>query len=63
LRKTNKIRISYFFVFCQDKDGYITIKEFREYHEKTNKDPSAIEKAFAAIDSDKDGMVTFEGKI
>jgi Ca2+-binding EF-hand superfamily protein len=37
------------------------LKEFRAYYEKTNKDASAIEKAFAAIDSDKDGMVTFEG--
>ncbi len=45
----------------QDGDGFITLKEFRAYYEKTNKDESTIEKAFAEIDSDKDGMVTFEG--
>ncbi len=45
----------------QDKDGFITIEEFRAYHAKTNKDELAIEKAFAAIDADKDGLVTFEG--
>ena len=39
----------------------ITLQEFRAYHSKTNKDHSAIEKAFAAIDADKDGLVTFEG--
>ncbi|CAF1288661.1 unnamed protein product [Adineta steineri] len=43
-----------------DKDGYITLKEFRDYHERTNKDGTAIEKAFAEIDADNDGMVTFE---
>lgn len=47
--------------FVQDKDGYITLKEFRAFHEKHNKDNTAIEKAFAAIDADKNGMVTFEG--
>ncbi len=50
-----------FFLFLQDKDGFITLQEFRAYHSKTNKDDSAIAKAFAAIDSDKDGLVTFEG--
>ncbi|CAF1318235.1 unnamed protein product [Adineta ricciae] len=43
-----------------DKDGYITLQEFRAYHSKANKDDTAISKAFAAIDSDKDGLVTFE---
>ncbi len=51
----------FFFVIEQDKDGFITLQEFRAYHSKTNKDDSAIAKAFAAIDSDKDGLVTFEG--
>lgn len=46
----------------KDKDGFITLEEFRAYHSKANKDDSAISKAFAAIDSDKDGLVTFEGK-
>lgn len=45
----------------QDKDGFITIEEFRAYHAKTNKDQTAVEKAFAAIDADKNGLVTFEG--
>ncbi|CAF3137309.1 unnamed protein product [Rotaria socialis] len=44
----------------EDKDGYITLKEFRAFHSKTTNDASAIAKAFAAIDSDKDGLVTFE---
>ncbi len=48
-------------IFFQDKDGYITIEEFRAYHAKNNTDGTAIEKAFAAIDADKDGLVTFEG--
>lgn len=48
--------------FLKDKDGFITLEEFRAYHSKANKDDSAISKAFAAIDSDKDGLVTFEGK-
>jgi len=30
------------------------------YHAQKNKDSTAIEKAFAAIDADKDGLVTFE---
>jgi Ca2+-binding EF-hand superfamily protein len=47
----------------QDRDGYITLKEFRAYHLKNNLDESAIAKAFAAIDSDNDGLVTYEGKI
>ncbi|CAF1108127.1 unnamed protein product [Rotaria sordida] len=44
----------------EDRDGYITLDEFRAFHSKTTKDDSAIVKAFAAIDSDKDGLVTFE---
>jgi Ca2+-binding EF-hand superfamily protein len=53
------INVSLF--FFKDKDGFITIEEFRAYYAKTNKDGLAIEKAFAAIDADKDGLVTFEG--
>ncbi|CAF1025122.1 unnamed protein product [Adineta ricciae] len=44
----------------RDKDGFITLKEFRAFHEQNNKDGTSIEKAFAAIDADNDGMVTFE---
>ncbi|CAF4196758.1 unnamed protein product [Rotaria socialis] len=44
-----------------DKDGYITIAEFRAYHVQKKTDESIIAKAFADIDTDKDGLVTFEG--
>ncbi|CAF0775046.1 unnamed protein product [Rotaria sordida] len=43
-----------------DKDGFITIQEFRAYYAQKNTDQSTIEKAFAEIDADKDGLVTFE---
>ncbi|UJR16018.1 hypothetical protein I4U23_002932 [Adineta vaga] len=57
--KTTDLRSEFDRLDC-DKDGYITLKEFRAYHEQNNKDGTSIEKAFAAIDADNDGMVTFE---
>lgn len=59
VNKTRKTFVS--FRFVKDNDGFITIKEFREFHAKRNNDETAIAKAFAAIDSDKDGRVTLEG--
>ncbi|CAF0774087.1 unnamed protein product [Didymodactylos carnosus] len=46
-----------------DKDGFITLIEFKTYyskHGKGNMNDSEIAKKFADIDSDKDGLVTFE---
>ncbi|CAF4923042.1 unnamed protein product [Rotaria sp. Silwood1] len=40
--------------------GFITIQEFRAYHVQKAADESTIEKTFAELDTDKDGLVTFE---
>ncbi|CAF0844391.1 unnamed protein product [Didymodactylos carnosus] len=47
----------------EDKDGFITLAEFKAYHSresKGNMNESDIAKKFADIDSDKDGLVTFD---